>query len=236
MGRELKRVPLDFEWPLGRPWEGYVNPHYEVCAECGGHGTTIACSRLYELINLLKLSASNARSGRCHPYLSDWPFDATRGKVCGADMVDLVNGLTGEDRIMFGDGSSFTIMEKIVAAAGLPEDWGTCTACGGEGIAADKFEAYEAWEPTEPPEGEGYQVWENVSEGSPISPVFATPEELARFMADDPPWETDRGTSYETWLRFINGHGCTCTLDVKFGPGGVDIKSGVEATYGEREQ
>lgn len=35
----------------------------------------------------------------------------------------------------------------------------------------------------EPPEGEGWQVWETVSEGSPISPVFATAEELARHLS-----------------------------------------------------
>lgn len=26
MGRELKRVPLDFDWPLGKVWRGYVRP------------------------------------------------------------------------------------------------------------------------------------------------------------------------------------------------------------------
>lgn len=31
----------------------------------------------------------------------------------------------------------------------------------------------------EPPKGEGYQLWETTSEGSPISPVFASAEELA---------------------------------------------------------
>jgi hypothetical protein len=39
------------------------------------------------------------------------------------------------------------------------------------------------WRPTEPPSGEGYQLWEIVSEGSPVSPVFALPEELAQWCA-----------------------------------------------------
>lgn len=32
----------------------------------------------------------------------------------------------------------------------------------------------------EPPSGEGWQVWETVSEGSPVTPVFPTAESLAR--------------------------------------------------------
>jgi len=53
MGRELKRVPLDFSWPLSTVWEGYVNPHYEKChncKDCSGKGTTIARQRLEDLV------------------------------------------------------------------------------------------------------------------------------------------------------------------------------------------
>lgn len=41
MGREVKRVPLDFEWPLEELWKGYVNPYWKQhikCASCGGSG------------------------------------------------------------------------------------------------------------------------------------------------------------------------------------------------------
>jgi hypothetical protein len=34
-----------------------------------------------------------------------------------------------------------------------------------------------------PPEGDGWQAWETVSEGSPCSPVFATAEELIEWAA-----------------------------------------------------
>ena len=27
MGRELKRVPLDFDWPLNKVWDGYLRGH-----------------------------------------------------------------------------------------------------------------------------------------------------------------------------------------------------------------
>jgi len=39
MGRELKRVPLDFQWEIGKLWCGYVNPHkMHECKECNGLG------------------------------------------------------------------------------------------------------------------------------------------------------------------------------------------------------
>ena len=28
MGRELKRVPLDFDWPQNKVWHGYLNPYH----------------------------------------------------------------------------------------------------------------------------------------------------------------------------------------------------------------
>lgn len=38
------------------------------------------------------------------------------------------------------------------------------------------------WEKTEPPTGEGWQLWETVSEGSPISPVFPTQDEFRAYL------------------------------------------------------
>ena len=43
---------------------------------------------------------------------------------------------------------------------------------------------YEDWQETEPPAGDGYQLWENCSEGSPVSPVFATLDELCAWAED----------------------------------------------------
>jgi hypothetical protein len=41
---------------------------------------------------------------------------------------------------------------------------------------------YDAWEEEPPPEGEGWQLWETVSEGSPISPVFPTKETFIDYL------------------------------------------------------
>ena len=124
MGRELKRVALDFQWPENQVWQGYLNPHYAK--------------------------------------LHDSPEDEQEA----------------DSRIA-----------------------------------------------VEPPAGDGYQIWETVSEGSPISPVFATPEELARHMAGRP-WGADKGSSYDAWMRFINGPGWAPSMvsdsdGVRVGPNAV---------------
>lgn len=39
MGRELKRVPLDFNWKIGKIWKGFINPHrIHECNLCDGTG------------------------------------------------------------------------------------------------------------------------------------------------------------------------------------------------------
>jgi len=49
-----------------------------------------------------------------------------------------------------------------------------------------------------------YQLYEHVSEGTPVSPVFATPEELAHWCASqvNEVWVNTR-MDYQGWLRFI---------------------------------
>lgn len=60
-----------------------------------------------------------------------------------------------------------------------------CEHCGGSGRtwAPGMEQLNEAWQPTEPPEGEGYQLWETTSEGSPISPVFSSLDLLCQYAA-----------------------------------------------------
>lgn len=80
----------------------------------------------------------------------------------------------------------------------------TCPTCDGhagvEKYPGQRAEA-EAWEPTDPPKGDGWQLWETVSEGSPISPVFATADDLAVWMSD--PERGDRWVPQEVAAKFI---------------------------------
>lgn len=51
-----------------------------------------------------------------------------------------------------------------------------------------------------------YQMYEDTSDGTPISPIFATPEELARWLVDNNASAFgDMTASYESWLRICKG-------------------------------
>lgn len=70
-----------------------------------------------------------------------------------------------------------------------------------------------------------YQMYETCSEGTPISPVMETPEELARWLTDNNASALGGDTaSYEAWLKVAKGNDvCSAVLC-----DGV-LKSGVEA-------
>lgn len=47
MGRELKRVPLDFKYPIDQLWKGYVNPYRsQECKACGGTSLNPATKKI----------------------------------------------------------------------------------------------------------------------------------------------------------------------------------------------
>lgn len=60
-----------------------------------------------------------------------------------------------------------------------------CQHCEGTGeIWGTKSEKFlcDSWERIEPPIGDGYQIWENVTEGSPISPVFDSLDSMVEWL------------------------------------------------------
>lgn len=193
MGREVKRVALDFNWPLEKVWSGFLNPHYKKCPYCET-GFSASYNIVAKHINGLM-----------------WDSAARNN----ADVAAITTFLSGRSpsRSVFGHDSldAFAAVAKLGNLAGLPDSWKTCANCDGDGIDPANKAAYDAWEPTEPPAGEGYQIWETVSEGSPISPVFATAEELAQWMAGKK-WGADKGSSYESWLKFITGPGWALSM------------------------
>ncbi len=76
--------------------------------------------------------------------------------------------------------------------------------------------AYEDWDGKRPrpenympewteKEATHYMMYETATEGTPISPAFATPEELARWLADNrASLHAYDVADYETWLDIIN--------------------------------
>jgi hypothetical protein len=77
------------------------------------------------------------------------------------------------------------------------------------------------------------QMYENTSEGTPISPIFATPEELARWLVDNGASSFANMTAtYEQWLRVCKG-GFAPSAMLTMSGAGVTLVSGVEALAGE---
>ncbi len=239
MGRELKRVPLEFGWPLGTLWSGYVNPHHRPCPEAGRTcvaGATAGAAWLAAIVRLLTLAAEEAqytgdataqahfaRSGRLwpHPWLLELPtrpHEATRSPPRSPadfatppptpDLLDLVARLTGEQPrgpMGYGGAAEYKLTKRLLKAAKLdPDTWGTCPVCKGEALDPAARVAHEAWRKTEPPRGEGYQLWTTTSEGAPLSPVFATLDELCAWCETGATTFADIRASAAEWKRMLD--------------------------------
>lgn len=191
MSREIKRVPLDFDWPIGRVWDGYIceyDSHKCPACRAGWSGAYWAIS---EHVNRLMWDTDNLRKYPEYAKLTEW--------LCGRS--GLRSGL-GHDSM-----DAWAAVDKLATLANLPDDWERCPVCNGSGLAPGYKELADAWEKTEPPEGDGWQVWETVSDGSPVSPVFATSEELVA-------WLMAQGTSETAARNFIESKWCPSALVV----------------------
>ena len=151
MGRELKRVPLDFEYPK-RVWTGYyIRNAFTTC-----------------MLDGISMSSDE------YKYLGD---KGLKEKYCVG-------------------------CRAFARAKGIP----FCTY--GEEPCPD-FDTYfedelkAIFDKCETPIGEGYQLWETTSEGAPISPVFATKEELAIWCADGATIFGYEKMSADEWLVFL---------------------------------
>lgn len=192
MSRELKRVPLDFNWPKNNIWKGYINPHYVSCSGCGGTGENEAARELLKGVQGII-----------------WNGLVNRGD---GDFIALTSGLAGREptgKLGHDSLDAITATRKIIALAGLPDTWGTCKICNGEGVDPNVAEKYNAWEPSNPPTGEGYQLWENVTEGSPISPVFKTLDELCTWCEKNATTFASFKATKERWKEMLLND-CVC--------------------------
>lgn len=204
--KTLKRVPLDFDWPVRKIWSGYVNPHYRACPNCE-NGYTPAGSALQKILHLLMIAGGSDVSEPVHPWLREVGIERL-----SSDMVELSTGLAGRPPV--GRGGHDTIdnwvaSKKIVAAAGLRKRWGICKSCNGSAVDPAVKKAYSRWRSKEPPKGDGWQLWETCSEGSPVSPVFSTAEDLASWCEKNAFTVADFRATAKEWLKmFSTEDGC----------------------------
>lgn len=82
----------------------------------------------------------------------------------------------------------------------------------------------------------GYQMWQDVSEGSPISPVFKKPEQLAKWMVENDS-STTSGTSYKAWLKMIKEEGSAPSgvMSSEGFSSGMSLHEEKDAKEGEKE-
>lgn len=296
MGRELRRVPLDFDWPINKTWDGFVNPLYAAtkCKACDGTGYSPEGRRMKDLwyghapfkpedrgsvpftpeddevaaFAKRNVNASPEFYGRdrqaierearrlCHLWNGHWCHhlneDDVSALIEAERLYDFTHTFDTTNRwqpksppytptprevnlwsisgLGHGSVNSWVCIKAECARLGVPAE---CRQCGGDGEvwpSPENKQAYEDWQRTPPPTGDGYQIWETVSEGSPISPPFSTPEDLARYMATTK-WGADPGTPYETWLAFIRGPGWAPSLVTENGR----VMDGVTASVANGE-
>lgn len=314
MGRKIKRVAIDFSWPLKTPWKGFINQYHTAkqCEACNGSGYSSDAKRFsdewYGHADFDPRSTGSEPFGWSHPLVLRFATDnitydfnsrtrreptpsdkraIKREAMRLAEMWDRqwihhlsqadVDALVADGRLSdftstFTPGEGWKPKEPPYRpTAKEVNEWSItrgighdainqwvcvkarckregvspyCSCCEGHGelwpSKADK-KRYEDWQPQEPPDGDGWQLWETVSEGSPITPVFATPELLAEFCAKHQFDEGRRQTSgelwnilaggteklsREQWLEFIAGPGWAPSSVYVDG----DIMSGVAAT------
>ncbi len=85
--------------------------------------------------------------------------------------------------------------------------YGLCPVCHGKGegkLPRKRKKAHQKWQSFDPPTGPGYQLWETCTEGSPFSPVFASPEELADWCEDNATVFAGEKTSRQQWLAMFS--------------------------------
>ena len=225
MGREMKRVPMDFNWPINMTWKGYLNPYaVQPCKVCDCSGLNPETKQIsddwygfngrseHRWVHRLTQDEVDAliADGRLWDLTHTWSEE--KGKVPNPpDSPPVTAEIVNEwSKRGFGhDGINQHICVKVRAKRlGV---YGDCPFCAGEGYIFFNEriqQSHNDWydkERYDPPEGEGYQLWETVSDGSPISPVFPTSEEMISHLIE-------KGSSEAAARNFVEEEGCAPSM------------------------
>lgn len=233
MGREVKRVALDFEWPRNMIWKGFLNPYRsQPCKACDSSGLNPATKEIadgwYGRDNPRWTWVSDARRYNDNAWQYHLMPDEIAALVKAGRLKDLTHTWSRETGWVERPGAAMPTAEEVRewAVSTMGHDainrhicvktrakrlgvYGHCPVCNGDGEiwhSPEVKKLSDDWEGYEPPAGDGFQMWEATSEGSPISPVFDSAEKLAHWLADTNASAFGRdGASYEQWLRVCNG-------------------------------
>lgn len=232
MGREIKRVPVDFDWPLNKVWQGYLMPdslHERECADCVGEGYGREARAVANTFYPHQIEWDNTEKANAlawHDKIGQAEVDnlIAEGRLCvlrrreptednpldwewvsEPRTADEINALNRRGGIDGHDGINRMILIRFrCERLGIRVECATCDGHGCvEAYPGQRAEA-EAWERTEPPAGDGWQLWETVSEGSPISPVFADADGLVDWLCSPAyTWGASTPTRREQAERFV---------------------------------
>jgi hypothetical protein len=213
---------MDFNYPLNKIWEGYLNPRYgKKCPTCGGHGQNEATHQItkewYAFDNpkwvYLNASHTSRYNDNAHQYhLTQVEVDALlasnrllglKEKLGRDPTVEEVNEWAIYDPFGHDGLNCWICVEARAKDLGV---YGLCSTCNGEGLvwnSSEDEQKCEAWKPQEPPTGPGFQLWETTSEGSPQSPVFATLEALAAWCEKNATVFANQKASAEEWAKML---------------------------------
>jgi hypothetical protein len=287
MSREVRRVPLDFDFPLGETWSGYLTDEFDFppCPDCAYEELPTIMSQLFpDRRGSRQPSTGMTREAYAiaqtfYPHMIGGPMAkllAWGDKLGQAevdhlvakrrlgwadrwacwDRIELTVPRIAEDgheiryEFVRNDRPGPTAAEVNVGQRKDGPGWGhdainrmmlvefrcqqlgitiECPTCDGHGDLAtdEQRQAAKEWQGTEPPVGEGYQLWQTVSEGGPVSPVFATPGELADWIIASGKDLHGANVSYERLIAWIIKGGQSVGSFVYIPERG--IVSGVEA-------
>jgi len=285
MSREVRRVPLDFSWPLGKVWDGYEFPERlngVRCDDCELGYSDEAQFFYDEWYGKVPFDPASMGSTPFLPegeeaqawarrqlesspeYYGTGPAALYREAVRITEIWNSswshhlsqadVDALVAEERLWdftkdFIPGTGWVAKEnsKVPTAAEV-NSWSlfgfghdginsgvcirnraeregvpyVCSTCHGEGslerYPGQRAEA-EAWEPKALPEGEGWQLWETVSEGSPLTEVCPSAEHLADRISMAPRRYLgagdDKPRSHQEILDWIKGSGWLPSLIIR---------------------
>jgi hypothetical protein len=96
-------------------------------------------------------------------------------------------------------------IEARCTREGVPH---TCMRCSGTGEiwpSEEVKQRHDEWQKQEPPTGNGYQLWEDCSEGSPVSPVFASLDKLCAWAEVHTTTFADFRAPKKAWREMLDG-------------------------------